>query len=180
MNELYTNSEKSPRSRRRWIYLIAAMIVLACFLALGKLQTVRLSLIVAQDNPAEMVLQIPSDCKLQNVYLRGTDNVPAAGRLFTLEINGREYEITDFSKMPAVDVSNEAGFSSRALPLDLKELQTCSQITVSCLQVDSAVQRYDLEVVFEVCGEPETVKNWNRFVQLHERVSGEKKQLSEK
>ena len=61
MNELYNNPERKTRSRRRWVYLIAAMIILCVLMAMPGAKTARLELVIARDNPIEVVLTPPKD-----------------------------------------------------------------------------------------------------------------------
>ena len=61
MNELYSSNPNRYRSRRRWIYIFAAMIILCVLMIMPGAKTARLSLVMAHDNPAEMVLTPPKD-----------------------------------------------------------------------------------------------------------------------
>ena len=67
MNELYNSGNLPHRSRRRWVYIIATLIILGFLMMMPGAKTARLSLVIAHDNPAEMVLTPPKDCKLEQV-----------------------------------------------------------------------------------------------------------------
>ena len=167
MNELYGNEDKKKKSsKRRWIYLASAMVVLVVLLLLPQAQTVRLSLVVVQNDPPEMILTLPKDCLLEKVYLRGNEHVPGQGKLFVLQVNGKKFTLSDFKNMPEADAEKEAGYENRLPDVPWKDLFEQRTIKVLCSEVNPAVARYDLELVFEVSGAPDTVKKWHEFVKL--------------
>ena len=143
------------------------MVVLCVILLLPTPQTVRLALVVAADNPVKMILNIPADCKLQGVYLRGNAQVPREGELFVLDINGSRFKVADFGKLDFFQARQEPGFENRALDRSCWEtLVDHGTMTVRCDEVAPTIRRYDLELVFEVSGPQESVRNWNQFVTL--------------
>lgn len=169
MNELY--GEKKRRGSRRWIYLTLALIVLAVFVLLPKPATVRLALLVAPDHSVEMVLALPKGCRLVKVYLRGNEHVPKKGKLFTLDINNHKFEIADFADQVEVEANIEPGYENRHAAIDWNLMKGDKVLTVFCSDVNKDIQRNDLELVFEVAGDPEVVKNWNKIVQLYPRTA---------
>ena len=169
MNELY--KEKKPRSNRRWIYLTLALIVVAVFVLLPKPATVRLALLVAPDHSVEMVLSLPKGCRLAKVYLRGNEHVPKKGKLFTLDINKHKFEIADFADQVEIEANIEPGYENRHAAIDWTLMKGEKVLTIFYSDVNKEIQRNDLELVFEVVGDPEIVKNWNNIVQLYPRVS---------
>ena len=96
MNELYSSNNNQFRSRRRWIYIISALIILCVLMLLPGAATARLSLVIASENPAEVVLTPPKDCRLEKVYFKANEHVPRQGKLVTLVVNGFEFPVADF------------------------------------------------------------------------------------
>ncbi len=167
MNELYGNNDQRPRSRRRWIYMVSALIILCVLMLLPGAATARLSLVIANENPAEVVMTPPKDCRLEKVYFKANEHVPRQGKLVTLIVNGLEFPVADFEKLPAADEAADAGFENRHAPIDWDKLKGAKSLTVSYKDVNKALQRYDLELVFQLTGNPDKIKNWQSFVQLY-------------
>ncbi|MBE6367346.1 MAG: hypothetical protein E7052_05485 [Lentisphaerae bacterium] len=167
MNELYGNPEKTKRgSKRRWIYLTAAMVVLAVLLLLPKAKTVRFSLVVHPGNPVEMVLNLPEDCVLDKVYLRSSSHVPRQGKLFELKAGGKLFEVAELAKLTPGEADSDNNYTRNLLDVPWKSLFDGRTLTVSCHNINSQIQQYDMELVFEVSGSPETVKEWHNLVKL--------------
>lgn len=169
MNELYNNQERKPRSRRRWIYLVAAMIILCVLMAMPGAKTARLELVIARDNPIEVVLTPPKDCRLERVYLKANSHVPRTGKLVTLVVNEIKFPVADFEKLPQVDVAADEGFENRQAPIDWEKLKGAKSLKVYCEELNEKLARHDLALVFEITGNPDTVKNWQSFVTLYSK-----------
>ena len=169
MNELFETKEKRTRSSRRWIYLTAATLVLGVLIILPGVQTVSLSLVIDGKQPVEMNLRIPKDCQLEMVYLRSNKNGPAAGKLFTLHVNNEKFEIKDIEKLPSVKVQAEEGWAHHNAPIDWNLFKGQNRFIIYCSEVNPAVARYDLELVFRMRGPKDTVEKWDEFVQLRSR-----------
>ena len=132
-------------------------------------KTARLSLVIARDNPAEMVLTPPKDCKLELVYLKANEHVPRKGQLAVLVINGIKFPIADFEKLDGVKAPAEAGFENRNAPIDWNKLKGAKSLTISYENLHKDLQRYDLELVFQITGNPDKIKNWQSFVTLYSK-----------
>ena len=167
MNELYSSNNNQFRSRRRWIYIISALIILCVLMLLPGAATARLSLVIASENPAEVVLTPPKDCRLEKVYFKANEHVPRQGKLFTLVVNGFEFPVADFEKLAAADEPAELGIEYKHAPVDWEKLKGAKSLTVSYKDVNETLQRYDLELVFYLSGNPDKIKNWQNFVKLH-------------
>ena len=132
-------------------------------------KTARLSLVMAHDNPAEMVLTPPKDCKLERVYLKANEHVPRKGKLAVLVINGLKFPIADFENLENVDAPADPGFENRNAPIDRNKLKGAKSLTISYEELHKDLQRYDLELVFQITGNPDKIKNWQSFVALYSK-----------
>ena len=178
MNELYGNNTDKPRSKRRWIYMLAAMIILLCLMAMPGAQTARLSLLIDKNNPPEMILNIPKDCRLEKVYLKADKHVPRNENLLTLTVNDLDFPVANFSALDPIDAAADEGCENRNAPINWDKLRGAKSLKISYKDVNSKLQKNDLELVFEVVGNPDTVKNWRSFVQLYAKpLPGVKKAL---
>ena len=166
MNELYSSGNQPHRSRRRWVYILATLIILGFLMMMPGAKTARLSLVIAHENPAEMVLTPPKDCKLEMVYLRANEHVPRQGKLAVLVINGLKFPVVDFEKLDSVKAPVEPGCENRNAPIDWNKLKGATSLTVSYEELHKDLQRYDLELVFQITGNPDKIKNWQSFVTL--------------
>ena len=169
MNELYNNSDRKPRSRRRWIYLIAAMIILCVLMAMPGAKTARLEMVIARDNPIEVVLTPPKDCRLERVYLKANSHVPRTGKLVTLIVNELKFPVEEFEKLSTVNVEADEGFENRLAPIDWEKLRGAKSLKVSFEDLNDKLARYDLALVFEITGNPDKIKNWQEFVTLYSK-----------
>ncbi len=169
MNELYGNNNARPRSGRRWIYMVSALIILGVLMLLPGAQTARLSFVISHENPAEVVLTPPKDCRLEKVYLKANSHVPRKGKLVTLIVNGLKFPVADFEKLDSIDAPADAGCENRNAPIDWNKLKGAKSLTIAYEDVNNALDRYDLELVFEVTGNPDKIKNWQSFVKLYSK-----------
>ena len=169
MNELYNSTEKKHSSRRRWIYLTAAMIVLCVLMAMPGAKTARLEMVIARDNPIEVVLTPPKDCRLERVYLKANEFVPRTGKLVTLVVNEIKFPVEDWEKLPSVKVDSDPGFENRNAPIAWEKLKGAKSLKVYCEDLNEKLARHDLALVFEITGNPDKVKNWQSFVTLHSK-----------
>ena len=169
MNELYNSQTNNRRSRRRWIYIIATLIILGVLMMMPGAKTARLSLVIAHDNPAEMVLTPPKDCKLEQVYLKANEHVPRTGKIVTLVVNNIKFPVADFDKLDEVKAPAEVGFENRNAPIDWNKLKGAKELTISYEDLHKDLQRYDLELVFQITGNPDKIKNWQSFVKLYSK-----------
>lgn len=169
MNELYGNINARPRSGRRWIYMISALIILCVLMLLPGAQTARLSFVISHENPAEVVLTPPKDCRLEKVYLKANSHVPRQGKLVTLIVNGLKFPVADFEKLEAIDAPADDGCENRNAPIDWNKLKGAKSLTISYEDMNKDLDRYDLELVFEITGNPDKIKNWQSFVQLYSK-----------
>ena len=160
-------NQQRPRRNRRWVYITAALVVLGIIVLMPKAQTVRLALVIAQENPVQMSLTVPQGCVLDKVYLAGSGTLPRSGKLFTLKINEHEYEVSDFDQLVPIKTDDSSDkIDTRLTRVDWNVFKGVKTFNVSYSNVDPAIERYALELVFEVAGDPETVKKWHEFVQL--------------
>lgn len=177
MNELYGEKKPTLRGRmKRWIFIAMAVCAVGWGLTfLFPPATARLALVVAQDHDVEMVLTLIKGCRLDKVYLRGNEKVPRQGKLFTLNINKHQFEITDFEKQPEIKANVEPGYQNRHAAIDWNLMKGDTTLSIFYTDVNKSIQRNDLDLVFEVVGDPEIVKDWNKFVKLYPRAVPEKK-----
>lgn len=173
MNELYGEKKPTFKGRmKRWIFVAMAVCAVGWGLTfLFPPATARLALVVAQDHEVEMVLTLIKGCRLDKVYLRGNDKVPKEGKLFTLVINDHKFDIADFEKQPEINANVEAGYKNRHAAIDWNLMKGDTTLKVYYIDVHKDIKRDDLDLVFEVVGDPEIVKDWNKFVKLYSRSS---------
>ncbi len=165
MNELY-KEKKTTVSRRRWIYVLSVLIMASAILYLffPNPAEARLAMVITPEENLELELKVLPDCALKNIYLRALPEVPASGEICTLIINGQAVKISDLSRSSIVDGEKYRNYLNLAIPYDLQLLAEADLITISYCNVNPAIERYDLELVVEIMGNPDSVKNWNEFV----------------
>ncbi len=165
MNELY--GEKKKSSKRRLFYIAAVILVLAVVLKfLPQGAVARLAFVVAADNPAELTLSIPKDCFMEKVYLRSKNSVPKSGKLFTLSVNNVKFEVKDLEKLELIEGDSEPDMEKRTAPVDWAQFKDHRVFNIVCIEINPEIKRYDLDLVFEIRGNPDTIKDWQKFVQL--------------
>ena len=162
-------------TKRRWIYLTAILLAVCCLLLVigPKVDTANLQMVISpieHNSVAEFVIEIPNDCRLENVYLRGNDKVPLEGKLMTLLINDEKFEIDNYGHLVPFEGKVIEGFTNKQLPLDIKKLRNNRKMIVSYENLAPSVKRNDLELVFVISGESETLKNWNNIAKVRRRT----------
>ena len=162
-------------TKRRWIYVTAILLAVCCLLlaVTPQVDTANLQMVISpieNNSVAEFVIEIPADCRLEQVYLRGNDNVPLEGKLMTLLINDEKFEIDNYGHLIPFEEKVIEGFTNKRLPLDIKKLRSNRKITVSYENLAPNVKRNDLELVFVIAGNKEALKNWNSIAQVRRRA----------
>ena len=161
--------------KRRWVYLVSALLAACCLLMVVSPKTTiaRMAIVVAPADKdgtvSELVMNIPKDCLLDKIYLRGNGNVPREGRLFTLVINGVKYNISDFGQLAAANGEVVEGYENKSVALPFDTLKKAEELVVSYEDLDSRVKREDLFLIIEVGGDDDTVKKWNEVIKLRPR-----------
>ena len=166
MNELYGDNNAKPRSKRRWIYLLAALIILCVLMAMPGAATAQLEMVIDKDNPIEVVLTPPKDCRLERVFFKANNHVPRSGKLVTLVVNGMKIPAADWDKLDTVDVAADEGCENRNAPIDWNKFKGVKTLTVAFEDVNKNLQRYDLSLIFQLVGNPDKIKNWHSFVTI--------------
>jgi hypothetical protein len=159
----------------RWIYLVSALLAACCLLMVisPKPTSARMAIVVAPADKdgtvSELVMNIPDDCLLDKIYLRGNSNLPRDGRLVTLIINDVKYNIADFGQLATAAGEVLEGYENKSVTLPMDTLKKAKELVVSYDGLDSRVKREDLFLIIEVAGEEDTVKKWNEVIKLRPR-----------
>ena len=162
-------------TKRRWIYIVSIALILCCVLLFfsPKTTTARIALAIApadvHNDVASVAMTVPTECMLQTVYLRGNKNVPREGELMTLIINGEKISVANFGSLPNAKGEQIPDFENKLVQLDFKKLSKEKNLVITYENLHPAVKRNDLELVVEIVGEDEVVKNWNSFIKLNRR-----------
>ena len=161
------------RTRRRWIYLVTTLIVVmgVLLVALPQADVVRLAIVVsppdADGSYSEMLIKVPAGGRIKTIYLRGNSEALADSDKFgVILINGEPVELADFKNMPDCKGEEKDGFANKALPVKIKKLRQRSDLTVSCKELAPFIKHGDLEVVVELEGDSESVKDWRDIYKL--------------
>ena len=159
-------------TKRRWIYIVSVALILCCVLLCfsPKTTTARFALVIApadvHNSVASATVTIPTECMLQTIYLRGNKNVPREGELMTLVINGEKITVANFGQLPTAKGEQVPEFENKLVQLDFKKLSKEKNLVITYENLHPAVKRNDLELVVEIVGDSEVVKDWNSLVKI--------------
>jgi hypothetical protein len=169
MNELYKTAEPRKSSKRRWIYLICALVVGAGFLLMPQGRTALWDIAVIPGSKNIWSMTIPKDCRLEKLYLRCSTELPQEGKLFELNINGQTFEIADIGKLAAVNVTPIDGYEFKLMPFDWSALAKAETLDISFDAVKANLPENGLFIGVELYGAEDSVKNWRKFIVLRNR-----------